>query len=69
MKMDGSVLEEKPSFKILGLTFSSKLYWSCYVIFIAKTASNKIGALIHSMKFLFPEVALCISINLPFAHV
>ena len=25
MKMDGSVLEEKSSFKILGLTFSSKL--------------------------------------------
>ena len=25
MKMDGSVLEEKPSFKMLGLTFSSKL--------------------------------------------
>ena len=27
MKMDGSVLEEKSSFKILGLTFSSKLDW------------------------------------------
>ena len=25
VKMDGSVLEEKSSFKILGLTFSSKL--------------------------------------------
>ena len=25
VKMDGSVLEEKPSFKMLGLTFSSKL--------------------------------------------
>ena len=25
MKMDGSVLEEKSSFKMLGLTFSSKL--------------------------------------------
>ena len=24
-KIDGSALEEKPSFKILGLTFSSKL--------------------------------------------
>ena len=24
VKMDGSVLEEKPSFKMLGLTFSSK---------------------------------------------
>ena len=27
VKMDGSVLEEKSSFKKLGLTFSSKLDW------------------------------------------
>ena len=27
VKMDGSVLEERSSFKILGLTFSSKLDW------------------------------------------
>ena len=58
VKMDGSVLEENPSFKMLGLTFSSKLYWGFYIISIAKTASKKIEALIHSMKFLFPEVAL-----------
>ena len=55
--MDGSVLEEK-SFKMLGLTFSSKLDWGSYIISIAKTASKKIGALIRSMKFLSPEVAL-----------
>ena len=48
VKMDGSVLEEKSSFKMLGLTFSSKLDWG----------SKKIGALIRSMKFLSPEVAL-----------
>ena len=41
-----------------GLTFSSKLDWGCYIISIAKTASKKIGALICSMKFLSPEVAL-----------
>ena len=58
VKMGGSILEEKSSFKILGLTFSSKLDWDSYVISIAKTASKKIGALIHSMKFLSPEVAL-----------
>ena len=56
--MDGSVLEEKSSFKMLGLTFSSKLDWSFYIISIAKTASKKIGALIRSIKFLSPEVAL-----------
>ena len=27
VKMDGFVLEEKTSFKMLGLTFSSKLDW------------------------------------------
>ena len=54
VKMDGSVLEEKSSFKMLGLTFSSKLDWSSYIISIAKTASKKNGALIHSTKFLSP---------------
>ena len=58
VKMDGSVLEQKSSFKILGLTFSSKLYWNSYIISIAKTASKKIGALICSVKFLSAEVAL-----------
>ena len=58
VKMGGSILEEKSSFKMLGLTFSSKLDWGSYIISIAKTASKKIGALIRSMKFLPPEVAL-----------
>ena len=56
--MDGSVLEEKSSFKMLGLAFSSKLDWGSYIISIAKTASKKIGTLIHSMKFFSPEFAL-----------
>ena len=38
VKMDGSVLEEKISFKMLGLTFSSKLDWGSYIVSIAKTA-------------------------------
>ena len=67
--MDGSVLEEKSSFKMLRLTFSSKLDWGSYIFSIAKTASKKIGALIRSMigalirsmKFLSPEVALYLS--------
>ena len=58
VKMDASLLEEKPSFKMLGLTFSSKLDWGSYIISIAKTASKKIGALIRSMKFLSLELAL-----------
>ena len=58
VKMGGSILGEKSSFKMLGLTFSSKLDWGSYIISIAKTASKKIGALIRCMKFLSPEVTL-----------
>ena len=57
-KMDGSVLEEKTSFKMLGLTFPSKLDWGFYIISIAKIVFKKIGALIRSMKFISTEVAL-----------
>ena len=42
VKMDGSVLEEKSSFKMLGLTFYSKLDWGSYIISIAKMASKEI---------------------------
>ena len=56
--MDGCVLEKKSSFKMLELNFSSKLDWDSYIISITKTASKKIGALIRSMKFLSPQVAL-----------
>ena len=45
--MDGSVLDEKSSFKMLQLYFSSKLYWGSYNIFIAETTSKKIEALIR----------------------
>ena len=39
VKKDGSVLEEKSSFKMQGLTFSSKLDWDSHIISIAKAAS------------------------------
>ena len=58
MKIDGSVLEEKSSSKMLGLPFSSEFDWSSYIISIAKSSSKKIGALIRSMKFLSPELAM-----------
>ena len=58
VKMGGSILEEKSSFKMLVLTFSSKLDWGSYIISIAKTTSKKIGVLIHFMKFLSAEVAV-----------
>ena len=40
--MAGSVLEEKLSFKMLRLTFSSKLDLGSYIVSITKTASKKI---------------------------
>ena len=52
VKMDGSVLEEKSSFKMLGLIFSSKLDWGSYIISLAKTTSKKIGALIRGFFLL-----------------
>ena len=58
LKMDGVVLEEKSSFKMLEMTFSSKLDCESYIIFITKTASKKNCALIHSVKFLSLEFAL-----------
>ena len=58
VKMDGSVLEEKPSFKMLGLTFSSKMDRGSYIFSIAKTGSRKIGALICFRKFLSPDIVL-----------
>ena len=57
--MDGSVLEDKSSsFRMLALIYFSKLDWGSYIISVAKSSSKKIGALIRSMKFLSPKVAL-----------
>ena len=56
--MDGSILREKSSFKMLGLSISTKLLWGSYIVSIAKTVPTKIGVLIRSMKFITSEVAL-----------
>ena len=56
--MDGSTLERKSSFEMLGLTFSSKLDWGYYITSITKTSSKNNRVLIHSMKFLSLVVAL-----------
>ena len=58
MKIDWSLPEEKSSFKMMGLTFSSKLDLCSYIISIAKGTAKKIRALIRSLKFLSPEVTL-----------
>ena len=54
VKMDGSDLKEKSSFKMLGL--SSKLDRGSF----PKTASMKIEVLIRHLKFLSLAVALCL---------
>ena len=48
-------------FRMLRLSFSSKLNWGSCIISVAKTFSRKTGALIHSIKFLSPEVTLFLS--------
>ena len=58
VKMERSVLEEKSSFKMLRLTFSSKMGRGSYIFSIAKTGSQKTRALICSMKFLSSDVVL-----------
>ena len=60
LKKYGLFLVEKSYFKILRLSFSSKLDCGSYIISIVKTVSNKIGTLIRSMKFCPPEVSLCL---------
>ena len=50
--------KEKSFFKMLGLTFSSKLDWDSFITSIGKTTLKKIGALNRSMTFFSPEVAL-----------
>ena len=56
VKMNASVFEEKSSFKMLEVVFSSKLNSGSH-IGSATTASKKIGALIISIQFFSPEVA------------
>ena len=60
VQMDKAFLEQKSYFKMLGLTFSSKLDWCSYIISIAKTASKKIGDLICSIS----SYSRCCSVSL-----
>ena len=64
MKMDRALFEQKPSFRMLGLSFSSKFNWASSIFCIVKPNFMKITVLIRSMKFLSSEVKF-ISMNLP----
>ena len=65
--MDESVLEEKSSFKILGLTFFSKLDCWYYMISIAKSVSIEIATWFALWSFFLPRL-LFISMNLYIIH-
>ena len=54
MGMDETVLEERLSFRMLGLSFYSKLDWGSYTVSVAKAASKGIGTFIRSVRFLSP---------------
>ena len=62
-KTDASVLEEKSSFKMLGLPFTYELDWSIYTISIAVTVSKKNRLILWSFFFLR---SLFVSLNLPY---
>ena len=63
--MNNSVLEENSNFNILELSFLHELDWGSYIIFIGKTASKKIGALILWNFFLL--ILFFISINISYS--
>ena len=56
--MNVSPLDEKLSFKIVGLFFSSKLDCRSHNVSIAKAANKKAESLSDSMNFVSSEVAL-----------
>ena len=50
--VSSTILDEKSSFKMLGLSFSSKLDWGSYIVSIARLSSKRIRVLNCSTKFL-----------------
>ena len=53
---------------MLELAFSSKMDWGSYIISIPKTSSEKIGALICSIKFLSMKLLLVLHLLLLLNH-
>ena len=53
----GLLQKKKPSFKMLGFSFSSELDWGSYINSV-KIVSKRKGALNLSMRFFLPEVVL-----------
>ena len=51
VKMNGYILGDKSSFKMLELSFTFKSDWGSCIFSISKTVPKKIGTMILSMKF------------------
>ena len=51
-------LKKNHFFKMLGLSFLSKLVWGSYIACIAKTASKKTGDFSRSIKSISSKFAL-----------
>lgn len=64
VKMNGSNLDEKLSFKMLGFSLFSKLDWGTYIVSIAKSASKK--NLVFVIQSLFLLRLLFISKDVPY---
>ena len=58
VKINGYVLKEKSSLKMLQLSFCCKMDLDSYFVSIAKVFSQKIGAQVSSTQFLSLEFAL-----------
>ena len=65
VKMDGSVIEEKSSFKMLWLNFSSKLNWAVKLFLLLKLPPRKLKPWFILQTFFLLRL-LCISRNLPY---
>ena len=56
--MSGSILQEKDSVSLLGLTVSSDLSWKPYLQKVSKKAAQRIGSLYRASRYLSPESIL-----------
>ena len=58
ISMNGKQLEESDSLRLLGITFTPKLDWKPYVQSIAKQASQRVGSLFRSQRYLTKDALL-----------
>ena len=58
LQMSGSILQEKNSISLLGLTVSSDLSWKSYLQKVSKKAAQRIGSLYWASRYLPPESIL-----------